>query len=134
MEETWLAMEKLVEEVTSQKDMSHMCEISVMQGLVRSIGISNFSIKKTEELLQYCTIIPAVNQVRDTQKHKCEKKSEGIDRIASILASRGRTGLLQRERHSCDCLLSIGLSRQCRFFATSRSAGSVERSHRDGNC
>ena len=88
MEETWLAMEKLVEEVTSQKDMSHMCEISVMQGLVRSIGISNFSIKKTEELLQYCTIIPAVNQVRDTQKYKCEKKSEGIDRIASILASR----------------------------------------------
>ena len=34
-----------------------------MQGLVRHIGISNFSIKKTQEVLSFCRIRPAVNQV-----------------------------------------------------------------------
>ena len=34
-----------------------------LQGLVRNIGISNFSIKKTQEVLSFCRIRPAVNQV-----------------------------------------------------------------------
>jgi diketogulonate reductase-like aldo/keto reductase len=43
--ETWEAMEALVRE-----------------GLVRSIGVSNFSIKKLQHVLAYATIPPAVNQ------------------------------------------------------------------------
>lgn len=46
IKETWVAMEKLVD-----------------AGLVRNIGVSNFSIKKLEEVLSFCRIRPAVNQV-----------------------------------------------------------------------
>ena len=46
LSETWAAMERLVDE-----------------GLVRSIGVSNFSAKKLEGLLAECTIRPAVNQI-----------------------------------------------------------------------
>ena len=35
----------------------------VAKGLVKAIGISNFSITKTEQLLQTAKIVPAVNQV-----------------------------------------------------------------------
>ena len=35
----------------------------VEKGLTRAIGISNFSITKTEALLQTAKIVPAVNQV-----------------------------------------------------------------------
>ncbi|GMH40838.1 hypothetical protein BSKO_08742 [Bryopsis sp. KO-2023] len=44
--ETWQAMEKLVNE-----------------GLVSSIGVSNFSIKKIKDILELCRIKPAVSQV-----------------------------------------------------------------------
>ncbi|KAJ8653289.1 hypothetical protein O0I10_011039 [Lichtheimia ornata] len=44
--ETWKAMEQLVED-----------------GLVKSIGVSNFTIPMLEELLKNCKIKPAVNQV-----------------------------------------------------------------------
>ena len=33
------------------------------KGLVKAIGISNFTITKTERLLQTAKIVPAVNQV-----------------------------------------------------------------------
>jgi alcohol dehydrogenase (NADP+) len=46
IKETWLAMEELV-----------------TKGLVRSIGVSNFSAKKLEAMKEYATIFPAVNQV-----------------------------------------------------------------------
>jgi polyketide reductase len=36
----------------------------VRKGLVRSIGVSNMSIKKLEGILGVATIQPAVNQVR----------------------------------------------------------------------
>lgn len=36
-----------------------------MQGLVKSIGVSNFSRQKIEEILSSCRIRPAVNQVWD---------------------------------------------------------------------
>ncbi|XP_058090426.1 aldo-keto reductase family 4 member C10-like [Magnolia sinica] len=42
---TWKAMEGLVE-----------------TGLVRAIGVSNFSVQQIEELLQFAKIVPAVNQ------------------------------------------------------------------------
>lgn len=35
----------------------------VAKGLVRAIGVSNFSITKIEALLQTAKIVPAVNQV-----------------------------------------------------------------------
>ena len=38
-------------------------EECVNKGLVKAIGISNFTITKTEELLKTATIVPAVNQV-----------------------------------------------------------------------
>ncbi len=46
IQETWLAMEALV-----------------AKGLVRSIGVSNFSGKRLRAMKAYATIFPAVNQV-----------------------------------------------------------------------
>ncbi|KAF6161937.1 hypothetical protein GIB67_014139 [Kingdonia uniflora] len=43
---TWKVMEALVE-----------------SGLVRAIGVSNFSVRQIEELLQFANIVPAINQV-----------------------------------------------------------------------
>lgn len=37
-------------------------EECVAKGLAKSIGISNFTIKKTENLLKTAKIVPAVNQ------------------------------------------------------------------------
>ncbi|CAM6091941.1 unnamed protein product [Calypogeia fissa] len=45
IEETWRAMEALVE-----------------QGLVRAIGVSNFSIGQIQNILNFCKIVPAVYQ------------------------------------------------------------------------
>ncbi len=36
---------------------------NLLQGLVKTIGVSNFSIAKLKNLLSKCTIRPAVNQV-----------------------------------------------------------------------
>ncbi|KAJ7729522.1 aldo/keto reductase [Mycena maculata] len=49
--ETWKAMEQLLE-----------------TGKVKSIGVSNFSIKTLDILLPHCTIIPATNQI---ELHPC---------------------------------------------------------------
>lgn len=46
IKETWLAMEGLVR-----------------KGLVRNIGVSNFTAKKIGDLLEYASVRPAVNQV-----------------------------------------------------------------------
>ena len=53
----------------------------VEEGLVKTIGISNFSVKKIDDLLQYAKITPAVNQVelhpyfRNEKLHKyCDSK------------------------------------------------------------
>jgi alcohol dehydrogenase (NADP+) len=46
LEETWAAMEKLVD-----------------LGLVKAIGMSNFSAMKLDRILQHARIRPAVNQV-----------------------------------------------------------------------
>ena len=43
--------------------LSQAMEGLVEKGLVKAIGISNFSITKTERLLQTAKIVPAVNQV-----------------------------------------------------------------------
>ncbi|KAL0956000.1 hypothetical protein HGRIS_002176 [Hohenbuehelia grisea] len=62
--DTWKAMEKLLE-----------------TGKVKTIGVSNFSIKTLTQLLPHCTVIPATNQVelqpclpQDDLKVFCESK------------------------------------------------------------
>lgn len=34
-----------------------------LSGLLKSIGVSNYTVKHLEELLQYATVVPAVLQV-----------------------------------------------------------------------
>ena len=80
LRETWEAMEKLVDEVGtvftfaphsllncrhSQNHLEFLAQLvsSEMQGYVRSIGISNSSVKTIKKLLETARIKPAVNQV-----------------------------------------------------------------------
>ena len=53
LQETWQDMEKLVDD-----------------GLVKSIGISNFSTRKTQDLLIYARIKPVANQVEVHPYHR----------------------------------------------------------------
>lgn len=83
---TWKGMERAVEE-----------------GLVRSIGVSNFSIKKLEELDKTATIKPAVNQVEShpfLQQTKlleyCNSKNIAMTAY-SPLGSRDRAGFVKSE-------------------------------------
>ena len=53
------------------------------KGLVKAIGISNFTITKTENLLKTAKIVPAVNQVechpffqQEKLKHYCDKRGK----------------------------------------------------------
>ncbi|KAG6831759.1 hypothetical protein H0H92_007911 [Tricholoma furcatifolium] len=52
----WKEMEKLLE-----------------TGKVKSIGVSNFSVKTLEELLPHCTVVPVTNQV---EMHPCLPQNE----------------------------------------------------------
>ncbi|XP_068645945.1 aldo-keto reductase family 4 member C10-like [Aristolochia californica] len=45
------------------KPLWQAMEALIKTGLVRAIGVSNFSIEQIEELLQFAKIVPAVNQV-----------------------------------------------------------------------
>ncbi|KAF5384506.1 hypothetical protein D9757_006470 [Collybiopsis confluens] len=54
--ETWKEMEKLLE-----------------SGKVKSLGVSNFSIKNLEILLPHCTVVPVTNQV---ELHPCLPQNE----------------------------------------------------------
>ena len=49
--------------ITMRHSVTQGMEELVEKGLTRAIGISNFSITKTEALLQTAKIVPAVNQV-----------------------------------------------------------------------
>ena len=69
-QETWQELEKLVD-----------------AGLVKSIGISNFSVKKTKEVQSYARIQPAVNQVeihpywRNDKLHEYATSSKVFSRV-----------------------------------------------------
>ena len=52
----------------------------VSKGLVKAIGISNFSITKTENLLKTAKIVPAVNQVEGNPYFQQKKLKEYCDR------------------------------------------------------
>jgi len=85
LDETWSAMEQLVD-----------------RGLVRQIGVSNFSILKLEQISSSCRIHPAINQVelhpylqQREMLHYCKKK--GIQLVAySPLGSGDRPKPLKR--------------------------------------
>ena len=64
---------------------SQAMEDLASKGLVKAIGISNFTITKTERLIQTAKIVPAVNQVEChvyLQQHKlkeyCDSKGLSI--------------------------------------------------------
>ena len=48
-------------------------------GLVKAIGISNFTITKTEKLLETAKIVPAVNQVECHPYFQQQKLKEYCD-------------------------------------------------------
>lgn len=54
-------------------------EECVAKGLAKSIGISNFTIKKTENLLKTAKIVPAVNQVESHPYLQQTKLKEYLD-------------------------------------------------------
>ena len=43
-------------------------EAVLEQGLVKSIGVSNFNVNQLSRLLENCKVIPAVNQVEVSEK------------------------------------------------------------------
>ena len=52
----------------------------VSKGLVKAIGISNFTITKTENLLKTAKIVPAVNQVECNPYFQQKKLKKYCDR------------------------------------------------------
>ncbi|KAF8178541.1 aldo/keto reductase [Mycena galopus ATCC 62051] len=83
--ETWKEIEKLLD-----------------TGKVRSIGVSNFSIKTFEELLPQCTVVPTTNQVelhpclpQDDLKAYCESK--GILLVAYSPLGRSKTFFAEQD-------------------------------------
>lgn len=42
----------------------------VDEGLVKSVGVSNFNISQLERLLSVCRIKPAANQVKACELHR----------------------------------------------------------------
>ena len=51
-----------------------LLELYFFLGKVKSIGVSNFSKVKLEEILQSAEIVPAVNQVRRLSSHQIHMK------------------------------------------------------------
>ena len=51
----------------------------VAKGLVKAIGISNFTITKTENLLKTAKIVPAVNQVESHPHFQQQKLKDYCD-------------------------------------------------------
>ena len=58
----------------------------VSKGLVKAIGISNFGITKTENLLKAAKIVPALNQVECNPYYQQKKLKEYCDRKGDQLA------------------------------------------------
>ena len=79
LQETWQEMEKLLDE-----------------GKVKAIGISNFSVKKTKELLSYARHRPAANQV---ELHPYFRNSD-ISKYCQSEVSRF-SNLVQLPRQTC---------------------------------
>jgi diketogulonate reductase-like aldo/keto reductase len=91
------------EVVPSIKETWHEMEGLVKSGLVKSIGVSNFSIKKFKDILSYATIPPVVCQVECHPYHRNESlikwcKDNGIHVTAySPLGSPDSASMFSRE-------------------------------------
>ena len=75
------------------------------KGLVKAIGISNFTITKTERLLQTAKIVPAVNQVeyhpylqQEKLKKYCNNRGKSAMSNTSIASYPG----VQREGYEAN--------------------------------
>lgn len=90
VKETYQAMEELVD-----------------IGLVKSIGVSNFSVRKIKELLTYARIIPAMNQV---ELHPCWKQDHLLNFCEVFIFY--FLNLLLVKRNCYYCLFTIWFTRQ----------------------
>lgn len=93
-QETWLAMESLVN-----------------KGLVKSIGVSNFTEKKLRDMKRYATIFPAVNQVEVHPLWRQTELIQACKELGSILTMFILTIItnfknLTVHRCSCHCLFT----------------------------
>ena len=89
------------------------------KGLVKAIGISNFTITKTERLLQTAKIVPAVNQVEchpyfQQQKLKdyCDSKGVSLVHLYLSLVIMMTVLFLKLKRYCVGGLLTPGQSRE----------------------
>ncbi len=91
----------------------------VDQGLVKHIGISNFSVKKIKDLLSYARIKPAVNQI---EVHPYFRNDYNIKYCSSQVSPHGfqaprQLALYVARRAACDKGFYIYFGRA--FYATS---------------
>merc|ERR1711976_1031591 len=79
MEETWRAMEALVE-----------------KGFCKAIGVSNFSVQKLEQLMSNAKVRPAVNQVEGYPWLQQPKLKEFCDAHGIVLTAYAPLGSPER--------------------------------------
>jgi alcohol dehydrogenase (NADP+) len=75
IEETWKAMEALVE-----------------KGLVKAIGLSNFSVQRMEKILSFATIKPAMNQIEAHPYLQQPKMKDFCDTHGILVTAYGPLG------------------------------------------
>ncbi len=73
-----------------------MMEECANKGLTKAIGISNFTITKTDQLLKNAKIVPAVNQVESHPYLQQPKLKEYCDGKGTIKET--QTGLARRNQ------------------------------------
>ena len=83
--------------------MGQAMEKLVDQGLVKHIGVSNFSVKKMKDLLTYARIKPAVNQI---EVHPYFRNDYNIDWCRSQARAAEAPACAEYDSHSAECLLS----------------------------
>ncbi|KAF4598125.1 hypothetical protein EYR38_006521 [Pleurotus pulmonarius] len=97
--------------VDTWKDMEKLLDT----GKVKTIGVSNFSVKTLTELLPHCTVIPAINQV---QLHPCLPQVElkafceekGIILTAYTPLGRAESRVLLEHETIVDISKSLGVT------------------------
>jgi glycerol 2-dehydrogenase (NADP+) len=83
-EDTWAAMEKLLE-----------------TGKVKNLGVANFSIPNLERLLKTAKVVPAVNQVELHRRISPKNQIATLLIFCSLFTSAQALGLLQIKGYSC---------------------------------
>ena len=87
----------------------------VTEGLIRSIGVSNFSIRKLEALLKTAKIVPVVNQC-EVQAYFQQNKLRAYCKSKSIVLeaynSLGNPGLYKDKMQDIEPLLNNGIVKQ----------------------